>query len=158
MAGGKRVLLRCADLQCEILPLMSVDNPFTRIARRYRWLPEGLRRPLISWAIGRTIRFVGTAGVVIKEITHRQVRAQLPDRRKVHNHIGGLHAAAMGLLAETVTGLVVAMNVAGDSVPVIRSLNVSYQRRARPCRHRRGCPLQRSSGFRRLQSGRSKCP
>ncbi len=109
---------------------MAVDNPFTRIARRYGWLPGPLRRPLISWAVGRTIRFVGTAGVRIAALTPTRVAARLPDRPRVHNHVGGMHAAAMALLAETVTGLVVAMNVPGESVPVLRTLEVAYRRRA----------------------------
>lgn len=109
---------------------MAVDNPFTRIARRYGWLPAPLRRPLISWAVGRTIRFVGTAGLRIEAFTSTRVAARLPDRARVHNHVGGVHAAAMALLAETVTGLVVALNVPGESVPVLRTLDVAYQRRA----------------------------
>lgn len=109
---------------------MAVDNRFTRIVHRYGWLPEPLRRPLISWAIGRTIRFVGTAGIAIENFTPTCVVARLADRRRVRNHVGGLHAAAMVLLAETVTGLVVALNVPGESVPVLRTLEVSFQRRA----------------------------
>lgn len=109
---------------------MAVDNRFTRIAQRYGWLPEPLRRPLISWAIGRTIRFVGTAGIRIETLTSTRVVARLANRGRVQNHVGGMHAAAMALLAETVTGLVVAMNVPGESVPVLRTLEVSFQRRA----------------------------
>lgn len=109
---------------------MAVDNQFTRIAQRYNWLPEPLRRPLISWAIGRTIRFVGTAGLKIDTLTPTRVSGRLPNRSRVQNHVGGLHAAAMALLVETVTGLVVALNVPGESTPVLRTLNVSFQRRA----------------------------
>jgi hypothetical protein len=43
-----------------------------------------------------------------------------------------LHAAAIALLAETVTGLVVALNVPDASVPVLRTLDVSFRRRANP--------------------------
>jgi len=110
---------------------MAVDNQFTRILRRYDWVPAPLRKPLISWAIGRTIRFVGTAGIEIDTLTPTRVVARLPNRSRVQNHVGGLHAAAMALLAETVTGLVVALNVPGESVPVIRTLEVSFQRRAK---------------------------
>ena len=109
---------------------MAVDNPFTRIVQRYGWLPESLRQPLISWAIGRTIRFVGTAGLDIETLTPTRVAARLANRPRVQNHVGGLHAAAMVLLVESVTGLVVAMNVPGESMPIIRTLDVSFQRRA----------------------------
>ena len=109
---------------------MSVDNPFTRIVDRYAWLPSFLRDPLVSRAIGRTIPFVGTSGLQIEKITATEVIVRLKDSRAVHNHIGGLHAGAMALLAETATGLVVALNVAGHCVPLIRTLDVSFNRPA----------------------------
>lgn len=109
---------------------MPVDNPFTRIARRYNWLPDVLRRPLVSRAVGRTICFVGTAGLRIETLTATRVVVRLPDARRVHNHIGGLHASAMALLAETTTGLIVAMNVPSGSAPVLRSMQADYRRRA----------------------------
>lgn len=54
----------------------------------------------------------------------------LKSRRKVHNHIKGIHAAAMALLAETATGLVVGMNLPDDRLPLIKSLHVDYLKRA----------------------------
>lgn len=110
---------------------MAVDNPFTRIVERYAWLPPRVQRPLVSRAVARTIPFVGTAGLSIEKMTETEVAARLPDGHAVHNHIGGLHAGAMALLAETATGLVVAMNVAGHCAPLIRTLNVSFRRQAK---------------------------
>ena len=52
------------------------------------------------------------------------------NRRKVRNHIGGVHAAAMVLLAETATGFCVGMNVPDDKVPLIKSMKVDFVRRA----------------------------
>jgi acyl-coenzyme A thioesterase PaaI-like protein len=48
---------------------------------------------------------------------------------KVRNHIGQVHAAAMILLAETVTGIVVGMNIPDDKIPLIKSLNTRFVRR-----------------------------
>ena len=109
---------------------MSVDNPFTRIVSRYAWLPPFIRDPLVSRAVGRTIPFVGTAGLEVEKLTATEVIVRIRDRRSVHNHIGGLHAGAMALLAETATGLAVALNVAGHCVPLLRTLDVSFNRAA----------------------------
>ena len=109
---------------------MPVDNPFTRIVNRHAWLPPLIRDPLVSRAVGRTIPFVGTAGLKVEKLTATEVVVRLRNRRSVHNHIGGLHAGAMALLAETATGLAVALNVAGHCVPLLRTLDVSFDRPA----------------------------
>lgn len=106
------------------------ENPFLRIAREVEALPADERPAALAEAIGRAIPFVGTAGVDVEALTSTRVMARLPDRPSVHNHVGGLHASAMALLAETVTGLVVAINVAGDCVPVIQTLSIDYRKRA----------------------------
>ncbi len=45
-------------------------------------------------------------------------------RRKVQNHIGGIHACGMALLSESATGLVFGMNVPDSHVPLIKSMKV----------------------------------
>ena len=52
----------------------------------------------------------------------------IKNRRPVQNHINGVHAAAMALLAETATGFVVGMNVPDDRIMLIKSLHVDYKR------------------------------
>lgn len=106
------------------------ENPFLRIAREVEALPADERPAALAEAIGRAIPFVGTAGVEVETLTATRVAARLSERPSLHNHVGGLHASAMALLAETVTGLVVAINVAGDCVPVIQTLSIDYQKRA----------------------------
>ena len=43
--------------------------------------------------------------------------ASIAHRRKVQNHIGGVHATATALLAETATGMVVGMNLPDEKLP-----------------------------------------
>ena len=114
---------------------MTVDNRFTEITRRFADQPDTERRALVSEAVGHTIPFVGTAGLFIETMTPTEVAVRLRDRRAVHNHVGGLHAAAMTLLAETATGLVVAQNVVAASVPLLRALEVQFRRRAEGSLH-----------------------
>ena len=56
--------------------------------------------------------------------------ASIANRKRVQNHIGGVHAAAMVLVAENTTGLVVGMNVPDTAVPVVKSLKVDFVKRA----------------------------
>ena len=109
---------------------MSFDNRLRRALARLDRAPAGLQPWLRSWVVGRTIPFVGTAGLRIDVMEEHQVAVSIANRRRVQNHIGTVHAAAMALIAETATGLVVGMNVHDGAVPVIRSMHVDYLRRA----------------------------
>jgi acyl-coenzyme A thioesterase PaaI-like protein len=52
------------------------------------------------------------------------------NRPKVRNHIGGIHAAAMALLAETATGAVFGMNLPAGRLPLLKSMHIDYLKRA----------------------------
>ena len=110
---------------------MPTTNPFARIADRYRDVPPRLRRPLVTRAIGKVIPFVDTAGCFIEAYTPRRVAVRLDNETRLRNHLGGLHAAVLALLAETATGLVVALNVPDGSSPLLRTMDVSFDRFAR---------------------------
>jgi acyl-coenzyme A thioesterase PaaI-like protein len=73
---------------------------------------------------------VGAAGLYFEELSEERVVVSIRSRRNVQNHIAGVHAAAMALLAETATGFCVGMNVPDDKLPLIKSMHVDYQRRA----------------------------
>lgn len=110
---------------------MPTTNPFARIADRYDAVPPRLRRPLVTKAVGEVIPFVDTAGCFIEAYTPRRVAVRVDNEERLRNHLGGLHAAALALLAETATGLVVALNVPDDSSPLLRTMNVSFEEFAR---------------------------
>jgi uncharacterized protein (TIGR00369 family) len=93
-------------------------------------LPKAIRTPLRSFLLGRLVPFVGTAKLSIEEVSPERVVIRIRNRRRVRNHIKGVHAAAMALLAETATGFAVAMHVPDDKIPVIKSLHIDYVRRA----------------------------
>src|SRR5262249_25140795 len=52
------------------------------------------------------------------------------NRRPVQNHIRGVHAAAMALLAETATGFALGLHLPDDRLPLIRTMKIDYVRRA----------------------------
>jgi acyl-coenzyme A thioesterase PaaI-like protein len=110
---------------------MPAPNPFRRIAERYADMPAALRRPLVTNAVGATIPFVDTAGCFVDAYTPHRVAVRLDNEARLRNHLGGLHAAALALLAETATGLVVALNVPDGSSPLLRSIDVSFDEFAR---------------------------
>jgi hypothetical protein len=86
-------------------------NRLASTVARLQPLPSGLRTWVVSLLLGRAVPLVGTAGLRFEQITSDRVVVRVANRRKVQNHIGGVHAAGMVLLAETATGFCVGMNV-----------------------------------------------
>ena len=101
-----------------------------RLAKTVKKL-EKYPKSLLSYVVGRTVKFVGTAGIQFEEMTRDRVVVTLKNRRKVRNHIGQIHAAAMVLLAETATGMVLGMNLPDDKIPLIKSLKTNFVRRSK---------------------------
>lgn len=110
---------------------MATINPFARIADRYADVPNRMHQPLVTKAVGEVIPFVATAGCFIDRYTPTEVAVRLDNREAVQNHLGGVHAAALALLAETASGLVVALNVPAASSPLLRTMDVSFEQFSR---------------------------
>jgi acyl-coenzyme A thioesterase PaaI-like protein len=104
-------------------------NRMARTISRFDSLPGPLRRRAISFLMGRMVPYVGTSALLIDEMTPDRIAVSLRNVRKVQNHIKGVHAAAMALLAETASGFVTAMNLPDDKLPLIKSLKVQYKKR-----------------------------
>jgi len=102
----------------------------SRIADKTNNLPEGLRSFVLSKMFGRVVPFLSTAGVRFENVTQERLVVSIRNQRKVQNHIKGVHAAAMALLAETATGFVVGLNVPDDKLMLLKSMKVDYLKRA----------------------------
>ena len=110
-----------------------MSAPANRLQRRLArldGLPAFLRPWLRNRVLGRAVPFTGTAGLDFVNLTPQQVTVALANRRAVQNHIGGVHASAMNLLAETATGMLVGMNVRDDCLPLAKELRMAFRKRA----------------------------
>ncbi|WP_174874315.1 DUF4442 domain-containing protein [Vogesella oryzae] len=110
--------------------MSTPKNSMCRMVDKTAALPAGLRSWAITKMFGRFVPFLGTAGLVFEEVSRERMVVSVKNRKKVQNHIHGLHAAAMALLAETATGFVVGMNVPDDKLMLLKSMKVSYFKRA----------------------------
>lgn len=107
----------------------SKPNQLSRTVATLRGLP--LIGPwALSFALGRVVPLVGTGGLRFEELSSSRVVVSIRNQRKVQNHIKGVHAAAMALLAETATGFCVGMNLPDDKLPLIKTLKVDYLKRS----------------------------
>ncbi len=109
---------------------MSEMNFLHKVVSRINVLPEAMRSQALTLVFGRAVRFAGTAGVKVEVLNQYESVLTLKNRKKVQNHIGSVHAAAMALLAESATGFLVGMSVPDTRIPVIKTLRVDYKKRA----------------------------
>ena len=105
-------------------------NRLERQLNRLSDLPSFARTFFRGVVMHRAVPFTGTTGLDFLEMTTRRVEIGLKNEKKVQNHIGGIHASAMNLLAETATGMVVGMNVRDDCTPLAKELKMVFRKRA----------------------------
>jgi len=109
---------------------MTDRNRLSRAVHKLDHLHPGLRPPLITWMFGGTVRFVRTAGLRFEELSEERAVLEIPNRHRVQNHIGTVHAAAVALLGETATGAVFGMSVPDDKIPLLKSMRIDYLKRS----------------------------
>ena len=110
---------------------MSKPNRIMQLVNATSKLPDSIRTFTLSKAFGRIVPMVGTAGLRYEHVSPKKVVISIKNKRSMQNHINGVHAAAMALLAETATGFVVGLNVPDTHIILIKSLHVDYKRIAK---------------------------
>lgn len=108
-----------------------MSNRMAKIAAVANKLPQAMRTTLLSKTFGTIVPMVGTAHIRYLEVSPAKVVVRIDNRRNMQNHIKGVHAAAMALLAETATGFVTGLNVPDDRMLLIKSLHVDYKKMAK---------------------------
>lgn len=109
---------------------MSKPNQLTRTIKKLDFLPPKLQAAAIGRLFGTMVKFFGTAGIGLSEYSNQRVEMVMKNRRKVQNHLGTVHAAAMSLLAESATGFVFGMNLPDDKLPLMKEMTFKYVKRA----------------------------
>ncbi|MDM7861574.1 DUF4442 domain-containing protein [Alteromonas sp. ASW11-36] len=109
---------------------MSSSNPLRQFVIKVNRYPSWLSRRLLTWLFRSKVKLVGTVGLEILKTDLKSVVFRQKNRKKVQNHIGSVHAAGMALLAESATGFIVGVNLPGDKLPLMKSMNLKYVKRA----------------------------
>lgn len=110
---------------------MAEANTLSRVVAKVAGFPPSMRSLLVSTMFNSQVRFAGTGGIRFLELEEGRAVLTLRNQRKVQNHLRGVHAAAMALLAETATGAVVGMTLPDSRIPLLKTLHVDYVRRAK---------------------------
>tara|TARA_Y100000782_G_C10100817_1_gene230355 strand:+ start:281 stop:775 length:495 start_codon:yes stop_codon:yes gene_type:complete len=109
---------------------MSKPNRLTTVVNTFQKMPKPIRTFALSKAMGMVVKYARTSGLRFEKLTPNECIIVIPNRRKVQNHIGSVHAAAMGLLAETATGFMTGLTVPDNRIIVIKSMHLEYLKQA----------------------------
>lgn len=109
---------------------MKAENKLSNIVKKITLLPTAMHPAIMSLVFGRVIKYAGTSRIRFEELGFSKSKLTLKNHKRVQNHIGGVHAAAMALLGESATGFLVGMHVPDDRIPVLKNMNIDYVRRA----------------------------
>ena len=106
---------------------MTMPNRLMRQLATLRRLPAS--QLLATLVLRNTVPFLGTAGLRFIAAEPDYASLALDDRRRVRNHIGGVHAAAAALLAEATSGLALSCHLPDGAVPLLTHMHIDYTQR-----------------------------
>ncbi|MFT6733204.1 MAG: acyl-coenzyme A thioesterase PaaI-like protein [Polaribacter sp.] len=107
-----------------------MKNQLAKVVDKLNKKPSWFRYRLLSLVLGKTVKFVGTAGVKCIDLSADRSIFMIKNKSKVRNHIGTLHAAASMLVAETATGMALGMHVPDNKIPVLKNVTIDYVKRS----------------------------
>lgn len=110
---------------------MAKQNKLNKIVSNINKLPEFMRSKALTTLFGKTVKYTGTTGQKVEELTENHAIISLKNKKSVQNHIGSVHAVASVLIAESATGYLIGMNISDDCVPVIKTIKADYVKRAK---------------------------
>ncbi|TAF67863.1 MAG: DUF4442 domain-containing protein [Cytophagales bacterium] len=105
---------------------MEFQNQMTKGLQQLEALPTEQRSKMLNAFLSNQVKFLATTDTLIEKMSPNETIVTIANQTKVQNHIGTVHAAAMILVAETATGMVVGMNMPDDKVQVAKSVNTKF--------------------------------
>lgn len=106
----------------------SRPNNFARMLARLAGWPEPLRLRVVGFGFGLFTPYFRTNRCRILSLGEHQVSVGIRLKRRVRNHVGGIHAVAATLAAEYASGLLVGQHVPDDAIVVVKTIHVELRK------------------------------
>jgi len=110
---------------------MENQNKLSNMIGKLNRLPSILKKKALTMVVGKVVPYVNTSGLVVEEMSRERVMVSMQNLKRIQNHIKGVHATAMVLMAETATGFVSAMNCPDEKILLMKSLSAQYKKRSK---------------------------
>lgn len=111
--------------------MTTTVNSEPRVLRLYRRLSA---LPLGAWLFSRAVcrqaPYFATIAPRIERLEPGRCEATIADRRRVHNHLGTVHAIALCNLAELTAGLVTDVSIPASMRWIPKGMTVAYTKKA----------------------------
>ena len=92
-------------------------------------LPNMLHQFVLSTMFKTKVKFAGTTGIHIRSLTGKEAHVTLKNSWRIQNHIGGIHACAVSVLAESTSGMLLGLHVPDTHLPLLKKMSISYKTR-----------------------------
>ncbi|WP_416307019.1 DUF4442 domain-containing protein [Neptunicella sp. SCSIO 80796] len=109
---------------------MPASNPLRKFVDKANQYPDWLSSKLMTWMFRSKVKLAGTCKIDILSTDGKSVTFRQRNISRAQNHIKGIHAAAMTLLAESATGFITGINLPGDKLPLVKKMDINFVRRA----------------------------
>jgi acyl-coenzyme A thioesterase PaaI-like protein len=109
--------------------MSTAPNRLQRRLAQVDRLPAAIRTWARSKALGKAVPLTGTCNLRYEQMSPERVVIFVANRSHVRNHIGGVHAMASTLAAETATGMIMGLSVRDDCINVVKDMRVQFKKR-----------------------------